>query len=122
MSAMRNSLIAAFLFALGLGTGIGWAHRSSEGPATRRLLDNKRIEVTEVTLAPSARREAYTRPTDQLIVFLDEARYQAIDASGKIEDRKRAVGDIVWHDKGDAAPVLVNTGAKPYRNLVIAFK
>jgi hypothetical protein len=84
------------------------------------VLDNKRVEVTKY--APSfSRREAYTglRTNDS---FLDEARYQAIDASGKIEERKRAVGDIVWHDKGDAAPILVNTGAKPYRNLVIAFK
>jgi hypothetical protein len=80
------------------------------------------VEVTEVTLPPSARREAYTRPTDQLIIFLDEAKYQAIDAAGKIEERRRAVGDLVWHDKGDLAPVLVNTGGKPYRNLVIAFK
>jgi len=122
MSVIRNLLAAGVVFAIGLTTGFGWAHHASEGPVTRRVLDNKRVEVTEVTLAPSARREAYTRPTDQLIVFLDEAKYQAIDASGKTEERKRAVGDIVWHDKGDAAPILVNTGAKPYRNLVIAFK
>jgi hypothetical protein len=29
---------------------------------------------------------------------------------------------VIWHDKGEDAPVLVNLGTKPYRTLVIELK
>ncbi len=31
-------------------------------------------------------------------------------------------GDVIWHDKGEQAPQLINAGAKPYRTLVIALQ
>ena len=75
-----------------------------------------------VTMAPGARREPFTRPTDQIIIFVDDANYEATDAAGKKDARHRADGEIVWHNKGEAAPLLVNTGKKPYRNLVVSLK
>jgi hypothetical protein len=90
-------------------------------PTLGTKLDNERVTVTESLTPASGRREPYTRPTDQVLVFLDDAEYDSIDAAGKVTPRRRKSGDVVWHTKGEAAPQLVNKG-KPYRNLIIALK
>ena len=72
-------------------------------------------------MSPEARREGYKRPTDQIIVFLDPASYEATDAQGQKQVKQRKSGEIVWHNKGADAPLLINKG-KSYRNLVIALK
>ena len=97
-----------------------YAGRQS-APTMTIKLDNARVTVTESLTPAGGRREPYTRPTDQLLVFLDDAEYHSIDASGRVTPRKRRSGEIVWHTKGEAAPLLVNKG-NPYRNLVVAFK
>jgi hypothetical protein len=84
-------------------------------------LDNARVTVTESTTAPGGKRTAYVRDSDQIIVFLDDAQYDAVDESGKATARNRKSGDIVWHTKGELAPTLINRG-KAYRNLIIALK
>ena len=124
MSKRMLCLLAVAIFAAGFAAGLVMAGKraAADGPQTKMLLDNQRATVTEVTLGPGARREPYTRPTDQIIVFIDEASYEATDAAGQKQTRHRAAGEIIWHNKGDAAPLLVNVGKKPYRNLVIAFK
>jgi hypothetical protein len=124
MSIKRLSLLSLFIFAFGLMTGMAMARLSAgtQSLQTKQLLDNPRVTVTEITMPAGARREAYTRPTDQIIVFLDEADYEAIDDGGKKQVRHRESGGIVWHSKGEAAPLLVNTGKKTYRNLVINLK
>jgi hypothetical protein len=112
---------AAVVFAAGTWVGTGLARRAPDQAAVRQVLENARITVTEVAMAPGARRETYTRPTDQLIVFIDEADYEATDQAGT-QKKHRGAGDVVWHNKGESAPLLVNKGSKPYRNLVIGFK
>ena len=58
-----------------------------------------------------------------LIVFLDESRYERTDSKTKEKTiRERKSGEVIWHDKGEDAPVLVNLGKKPYRTLVIEVK
>ncbi len=86
-------------------------------------LDNPRVKVTSVTYAPGVARERYIRPTDQVIVFLDDSKYQRTNSkTGEKIVRERKSGDVIWHDKGEDAPVLVNLGSKPYRTLVIELK
>jgi len=97
-----------------------YAGRQS-APSLSVKLDNARVTVSESLTPAGGRREAYTRPTDQIIVFVDEANYESVDPSGQATLRHRMPGEIVWHSKGEAAPVLVNKG-KAYRNLVIALK
>jgi hypothetical protein len=112
-----------FIFVAGVTVGFTLAKEQSQTKAqAKTLLDNQRVTVTEMTTLPDARREPYTRPTDQIIVFLDEADYSATDAAGQKQIRHRAAGEIIWHNKGEIAPLLINTGKKPYRNLVIALK
>ncbi len=97
-----------------------YAGRQS-APTLSVKLDNARVAITESLTPAGGRREAYTRPTDQIVVFVDEANYESVEPSGQATLRHRMPGEIVWHSKGEEAPVLVNKG-KAYRNLVIALK
>jgi hypothetical protein len=118
---MKYVLVA--LAACALTTGglrlLGWAPPL---PETVKL-ENKKVRVKEVVYQPGVARERYIRPTDQVIVFLDESRYERIDSATKERTvRERKSGEVIWHDKGEDAPVLKNLGAKPYRTLVIELK
>lgn len=89
----------------------------------RVLLENARVRVTEVTYLPGVPRERYIRPTDQVIVFLEDCRYERIDSkTGEKVVRERKAGEVLWHDRGEDAPVLINAGSKPYRTLTIELK
>ena len=86
-------------------------------------LENAKVRVSEVTYTPGTPRERYTRPTDQIIVFLDDCKYRRTDSqSGEKTVRERKSGDVIWHNKGEDAPVLENLGSKAYRTLVIELK
>ena len=98
--------------------GLGWAAT----PATVKL-ENKRVRVSELTYSPGSPRDRFIRPTDQLIVFLDDSRYERVDSETKEKTiRERKSGDVIWHDKGEDAPRLTNLGKKPYRTLVVELK
>ena len=116
--------IGIAIFVCGIASGLALAARGAaeEKAEAKTLLDNQRVTVTEMTTPAGGRRESYTRPTDQIIVFIDDADYEAVDASGQKQNRHRVAGEIIWHNKGEAAPLLVNKGKKPYRNLVVALK
>src|SRR5689334_20394076 len=76
-------------------------------------LDNARVKVEMTTYLPGVPRDRYTRPTDQVIVFLDDSRYERKDSeTGEKTIRERKSGDIIWHNKGEDAPVLTNLGSK----------
>lgn len=86
-------------------------------------LENEKVKITEVTYQPGVARARYTRPTDQVIVFLDDCKYQRIDSkTGDKKVQERKAGESIWHNKGDDAPVLINLGSKGYRTLVIELK
>ncbi len=98
--------------------GLGWA----DLPSTVKL-DNERVHVTEVTSPPGGERERGVRGHDQVIVFLDDCRYERTDPqTGAKTIRERKSGDVIWHSKGEDAPKLVNAGSKPYRTVVIELK
>ena len=86
-------------------------------------MDNARVRIKEVVYVPGVARERYTRPTDQVIIWLDDAKYERIDSATKERTvRERKQGEILWHNKGEDAPVLKNLGSKPYRSLTIELK
>jgi hypothetical protein len=104
-------------------TGLAfWAAGMAKLQSTVKL-ENKRVKVTEVVYEPGVARERYIRPTDQVIVFLDDSRYERTDSKTheKIV-RERKAGEVIWHDKGEDAPVLINLKPKAYRTLVIELK
>jgi hypothetical protein len=95
----------------------------ADGTPGAARLENGRVRVTEIDYQPGVPRARYTRPTDQVIVFLDDCTYQRTDsATAAKEIRHRRAGDVIFHHKGEDAPVLVNTGDKTYRTLVIELK
>ena len=97
---------------------MGWAALPS-----KVKLENAKVKVSEVAYLPGVPRDRYIRPTDQVIVFLDDCKYERIDSQTKEKTvRERKSGDVIWHDKGEDAPVLTNLGTKPYRTLTIELK
>jgi hypothetical protein len=91
--------------------------------AKRVVIENQRVVASEVIYEPGKPREPYIRPTDQLIVFLDECSYERLDSQTKEKTiRKRKQGEVIWHNKGEDAPQLINLGTKPFRTLVIELK
>ena len=83
-------------------------------------LENQRVRVSEIVYEPGVARDRYTRPSDQVIVFLDDCKYQRIDSkTGEKTVRERKSGEVIWHDQGEDAPVLINAGRKAYRTLLI---
>jgi hypothetical protein len=96
--------------------------RAASLPAVVKL-ENAKVRVTEVTYNPGIPRERYIRPTDQIIVFLDDCKYRRTDSqTGEKTVRERKSGELIWHNKGEDAPVLENLDAKPYRTLVIELR
>jgi len=92
-------------------------------PAHSVKFENAKVQVTEVTYAPGEPRPRGIRPHDQVIVFLDDCRYERVDPeSGQKTIRERKSGDVIWHDKGEDAPQLTNQGKKPYRTIVVELK
>lgn len=86
-------------------------------------LENARVKVSEIVYEPGVPRERYIRGADQVIVFLDDCRYRRIDSNTKEKTvRERKSGEVIWHNKGEDAPVLINLGSKPYRTIVIELK
>jgi hypothetical protein len=115
------------LRAAALGAGITllavWAFGQAHGPATSVKLENAKVKVSEVSYAPGVPRQRFIRQHDQVIVFLDDSRYERTD-SGTHEKtvRERKSGEVIWHDKGEDAPQLINLGSKTYRTIVIELK
>lgn len=86
-------------------------------------LENARVKVSEIIYTPGAERSRYTRQSDQVIVFLDDCRYERTDSTTQEKTiRERKSGDVIWHSKGEVAPVLRNLGSKAYRTLLIELK
>ncbi len=99
-----------------------WALGFAATPATVKL-ENAKVRVSEMTYAPGVPRERSVRQHDQVIVFLDDCRYERTDpVTGEKTIRTRKSGDVIWHNKGEDAPVLVNRGAKAYRTIVVEIK
>lgn len=89
----------------------------------KQLMDNVRVTVSEILYEPGVPRKPHIRPTDQVIVFLDDCEYERTDSkTGEKTVRKRKSGEIIWHDRSENAPQLVNLGSKPYRTLLIELK
>jgi hypothetical protein len=119
---MKKAIAVASLVSSALTLLAVWACGWAPLPSKVKL-ENKRVRVSEITYAPGAPRERSIRPTDQVIVFLDDCRYERLDSQTKEKTiRERTGGEVIWHDKGEDAPQLTNLGTKPYRTLLIELK
>ncbi len=119
---MRNIVCAAVISSLATAAAMQSIH-AREAPTRRTVLENPRVEVIDRSIPPGGERVPYVRPADQVIVFLNDAKYERIDAeTGEKIVRTRKGGDVIWHDKGENAPKLVNVGSEPFRSLIVQIK
>jgi hypothetical protein len=119
---MHSKLVLTAVLSSATTLLLSWSVGAAALPQSVKL-DNPRVRVLEVTSPVRGVRERGVRATDQVIVFLDDCRYERIDpASGEKTIRERKTGDVIWHAKGEDAPQLTNTGKKPYRTIVIELK
>lgn len=89
----------------------------------KTAFENRKVKVVETTYLPGVPREPGVRASDQLIVFLEDCAYERKDpVTGELTIRKRKSGEVIWHDKGEAAPQLINKGKTAYRTLTIELK
>ena len=121
MTIPRNLLLTALASSAATLLAV-WSLAGAALPTAVKL-DNAKVHVTEVTAGVREVRERGIRATDQVIVFLDDCRYERVDpVTGERTIRERKSGDVIWHDKGEDAPQLTNAGTKPYRQIVIELK
>jgi hypothetical protein len=121
MKPIYRFVLAAVLFGSGTLTGLALAEKPAD-PTAKVTFENTRVAVKEITLQPGASRPSRTRPTDELVLFYAESRYQAVTPEGKTEPRHRQPGTVVWHKKGEVSPTLVNNGDKPVHYFSVSIK
>jgi hypothetical protein len=123
MLTPRSLVFAVGVFSAGIAVGLAVAADKGAPEASVKVaFENTRVAVTVIDIAPGAQRPGRTRPTDELVLFCDEAHYQAIDDKGHKEARDRKPGAVVFHQKGELAPTLVNTSARPVHYYGISLK
>src|SRR6185503_18579929 len=86
---MRKSVVLSAAASSALTLFAVWSLRGAALPSKVKL-ENARVRVTEVTAAAGSVRERGVRETDQIIVFLDDCRYERTDpATGQKTVRER---------------------------------
>jgi hypothetical protein len=89
----------------------------------KTVLENVRVKVVERVMPPGGVREPQYRGSDQVIVFLNDAKYERVDpVTGARSTQTRQAGEVIWHSVGEKAPQLTNVGSGPLRSLVINLK
>jgi hypothetical protein len=123
MLKLRSLGLAVVLFGGGLAVGLAVAADKAPAEAAVKVaFENPRVAVRVIDIPPGGRRSGRTRPTDEVVLFCEEAHYRAVDAQGKTEARDRAPGTVVWHARGEEAPTLVNDGRKTVHYYGISLK
>jgi hypothetical protein len=122
LTAARTVGGVAVIFAAGFGAAVALGAGKPTAAEVKDLFDNDRVAVHAITMPPGAQRDPRPRPTDELVLFYEEAHYQATEADGKVAPRDRKPGTVVWHKKGEMAPTLSNPGSKPVRYFSISIK
>ena len=119
---MRKAIVLSAAVSCALTLAAVWSFGLAVLPV-KVALENAHVRVSEVTYNPGVPRERSIRATDQIIVFLNDCRYERTDSTTHEKTiRERKSGDVIWHNKGEDAPQLINLGSKPYRTLVIELK
>ena len=89
---MKKAIVGSAAISVALTLLAVWDLDGAALPSKVKL-ENARVVVTEVTAAPGSARERGIRQTDQVIVFLDDCRYERTDpATGEktVRERKSA--------------------------------
>jgi hypothetical protein len=106
------------------GSSIGrWAFQHAMRAQDSLINDcNTKVQVNRVVYEENAIRKGHVRANDQVIIFLDDAQYEALYADGRKETKRRQAGEVIWHNRGEDAPTLTNTGKGSYQTLMVNLK
>jgi len=94
---------------------------------TRLLLENDRVRIWEMDLAPGARSDVHRHELDYIIVQIEGDRIAGVpepDTAGAFHEYKEGVveaGKAYWVARG-GIETAVNVGARRYREILIELK
>jgi hypothetical protein len=92
--------------------------------ASSVLVDNERVRIWELVLAPGEASSLHRHELDYVIVLLEGDRIAAVPAPGSTRGAREAAvtpGRAIYLTRGDTE-WAVNTGSRPYRELLIELK
>ncbi len=117
-------LAGCILFTAGLVLGVGLSTMPCEPktPSLMTVLENTKVQVNRVVYEENDIRKGHVRANDQVIIFLDDAQYEALYSDGRKETKRRQAGEVIWHNRGEDAPTLTNTGKGSYQTLMVNLK
>ena len=94
---------------------------AARAAAATPTIDNERVTVWDVPLAPGASGPKSPQDADAVVLFLEGGQIRSVDASGKSSTKTRAFGDAVYVPKGSGVIDTLIAGG-PAHEIVIALK
>lgn len=96
----------------------------SPNVGTRLLFENDRVRVWDLQLAPGESTGLHRHETDFLYVVIGDGSLQTVYADGSSEPpREMHDGEVRFREvPNEAIHAAVNTGATPWRNIVVELK
>jgi predicted metal-dependent enzyme (double-stranded beta helix superfamily) len=91
---------------------------------TRILLENQRVRVWEMDLAPGERSDPHRHELDYLLVILEGDRIAAVpepDSGGRYVEAEVEPGKVYYLRHG-GSETAVNVGRRRYREILIELK
>jgi quercetin dioxygenase-like cupin family protein len=113
---------AAALPALCLLAGAAFAQDMVQvmGKQAKVVLENERVRVIEIEVAPGASTGMHSHAGDQVVVFLSGGQATQTNADGSTRTMDRKAGDVAF--SGPVTHDTMNSGKKKVHTLVIELK
>lgn len=116
----RRSLLAGALSSLLASLP---ASASTRQDAVIPRTENARLILTEYTFQTGVPVKLKPRVHDQLILFIDDCRYERTDPNSGLKSlRVRKAGEFIWYDHGGDSATILNLGPTPFRLMLVELK
>ena len=114
---------ACLLVPIALGMGVNWAIAQDLAKVApedvKILIENERVRVLEVLHKPGAKEPMHAHPA-YVAVFLSGTRLKATLPDGKVTERDRKAGEVLWSEQVTHA--VENVGNADQHVIVIELK
>ena len=95
------------------------------GPiADRVILENDRVRIWEMQLAPGQASSLHRHELDYMLIILDGDRIAGVPGPGRTRSAREATvvpGQVFYLTRGETE-WAVNRGARPYREIIVELK
>lgn len=119
MKPTSRSMYAAAILALAPLAAPAQDLAATAGKNAKVLVDNDRVRVIEVQMAPGASTGMHSH-RDHLVVYISGGEAEQTMADGTQKSVSRKPGEVLW--SGPVTHDTANTGKAPVRSLVIELK